>query len=61
VRPGGILAGHDYLDGDLPEGHFRVKTSVDRFFGARGIEVNATVDDAPWRSWWVEVPAGSAW
>jgi hypothetical protein len=61
VRPGGILAGHDYLDGDLPEGHFRVKTAVDRFFGARGIEVKATVDDAPWRSWWVEVPAGSAW
>jgi len=22
VRPGGILAGHDYVDGDLPEGEF---------------------------------------
>jgi hypothetical protein len=31
VKPGGILAGMDYLDGQLPEGSFGVKTAVDRF------------------------------
>ena len=25
IRAGGVLAGHDYLDGDLPEGRFGVK------------------------------------
>ena len=36
VRPGGILAGHDYVDGDLPQGEFYVKSAVDEFFGALG-------------------------
>jgi Methyltransferase domain len=57
VRLGGIIAGHDYLDGDLPEGRFGVKTAVDRFFGARGLEIHETVADRPWSSWWVLLPA----
>ena len=58
VRPGGIMAGHDYLDGELPQGVFGVKTAVDEFFAAKGLNVKATSTDAPWVSWWVEIPGG---
>jgi hypothetical protein len=61
VRPGGILAGHDYVDGDFPEGEFYVKSAVDEFFGERGIHVHGTegpsaVESFP--TWIVEVPEG---
>jgi hypothetical protein len=61
VKPGGILAGHDYVDGDLPQGEFYVKSAVDEFFGARGIHVHSTegpsvVEMFP--TWIVEVPEG---
>lgn len=51
LRPGGLLAGHDYLDGNLPEGRFGVKTAVDRFFKEQDQPVYTTVRDAPWLSW----------
>ena len=59
VKSGGILAGHDYVDGDLPQGEFYVKSAVDEFFGARGIPVHCTegpsvVEMFP--TWIVEVP-----
>lgn len=60
VRPGGILAGHDYLDGVFPEGVFGVKTAVDEFFGARAVKVSRTLLDLPWRSWLVIVPETAA-
>jgi FkbM family methyltransferase len=57
VRPGGILCGHDYLDGFFPTaGDFGVKRAVDEYFAARGLAVHATLLDAPWVSWMVEVP-----
>lgn len=54
--PGGVIAGHDYLDGDLPEGIFGVKTAVDRFFASRDLCVCSTSIDAPWASWFVVTP-----
>jgi hypothetical protein len=48
---GGVLAGHDYLDGELPEGRFGVKSAVDGFFKSTGHPVHATTDDDPWPSW----------
>jgi hypothetical protein len=59
VRPGGILAGHDYVDGDLREGEFYVKSAVDDFFGVRDVHVHGTegpsaVESFP--TWIVEVP-----
>lgn len=57
VRPGGLVAGHDYLDGDLPEGRFGVKSAVDDFFSALGAEVGVTTLDPPWSTWLVDVPA----
>jgi hypothetical protein len=42
VKPGGILAGHAYLDAQLPESNYGVKTAVDRFASAVGRMVYAT-------------------
>jgi hypothetical protein len=61
VRPGGILAGHDYVDGDLPQGDFYVKSAVDEFFGERGIHVHGTEGPSAvemFPTWIVEVPEG---
>lgn len=56
VRPGGLIAGHDYLDADRAVDSFRVRSAVDDFFGARGLAVRSTYADLPWSSWIVEVP-----
>jgi hypothetical protein len=55
VRPGGVLAGHDYIDGDFEEGAFGVKSAVDEFFADRHGRVSATFADPPWRSWYAVV------
>ena len=55
VRPGGILAGHDYVDGRFAEGEFGVRSAVDEFCAARSLRVRATFTDAPWNSWFVVV------
>ena len=47
VAPGGIISGHDYIDGDLPEGVFGVRSAVDEFFGPRGIPVGVATDSRP--------------
>ena len=51
VRPGGVLAGHDYVDGVFPDGIFGVRSAVDEFFAARGLRVAATPLDPPWPTW----------
>jgi len=56
IRPGGILAGHDYLDGRLPEGVFGVRSAVDGFFTRLNVAVSPTLE-AEWRSWVVVKPA----
>jgi hypothetical protein len=59
VRPGGILAGHDYVDGDFDQGEFYVKSAVDEFFGERGIPVHGTEGPSAvelFPTWIVEVP-----
>jgi hypothetical protein len=66
VRPGGIVAGHDYIDGAQVQGDFgdfAVKPAVDEFFAARGIPVHATQGREPaemFPTWIVEVPAAGA-
>jgi len=57
LRPGGILAGHDYLDGEIPAGSFGVKSAVDEFCAEWGLEVIVTTDDE-WPTWMVVVAAG---
>lgn len=57
VRPGGLLCGRDYLDGELQAGVFGVRTAVDSFFAQLGQPVHSTTDDAPWPTWIVVKPA----
>lgn len=59
VRPGGILAGHDYADGRFVQGDFGVKRAVDEIAAERGLAVHAT-DGRPraieiFPSWLIEI------
>lgn len=55
VKRGGILAGHDYVDGMLGEGDFGVKSAVDEFVKDTGYKLLVTADNyAP--SWFVFIP-----
>ena len=56
VRPGGVLAGHDYVDGLFAEGDFGVRSAVGEFFAQRDLRVSATFGDPPWISWYVVLP-----
>jgi hypothetical protein len=62
LRPGGVFAGHDYLDGHVRGTEFGVRRAVDAFFDPRKVAVYATQGRPPWiewyASWLVEVPAG---
>ncbi|HEX5927100.1 MAG TPA: class I SAM-dependent methyltransferase, partial [Baekduia sp.] len=60
VRRQGVIAGHDYRDGSLPNGVYGVKSAVDAFFDLLGLPVHATIDDVPWPSWIVVKPAAGA-
>ena len=51
VQPAGILAGHDYLDGEFWEGVFGVRSAVDEFAAAHGLAVYDTYGDRPWSTW----------
>ena len=56
VRPGGLMAGHDYNDGVFVEGVHGVRSAVDEFFGARAIPVRHTYTDLPNASWIAQIP-----
>jgi FkbM family methyltransferase len=52
IRRGGILAGHDYIDGTLPEGEYGVKRAVVEFVEQNGLRVVQSCEkDFP--SWFV--------
>lgn len=48
IKPGGVFAGHDYLDGVLREGVFGVKRAVHEFF-QRAPDI--VMDRDHWPSW----------
>ena len=50
LRPGAIIAGHDYVEGEFPEGTFGVRRAVDEFARERGVPVRATLRER-WPSW----------
>jgi hypothetical protein len=56
VRAGGVVAGHDYLDGEVVSGVFGVRSAVDDFFASRGLLVHTTSGDAPFSTWIVFKP-----
>ncbi len=55
LRKGGILAGHDFLDGELPEGSFGVKSAVTQFAHERRLAICVT-QEAVWPSWYCMKP-----
>lgn len=54
VKPGGVLGGHDYLDGVLDSGRYGVKKAVDEFAAANGYAVVLT-QERDWPSWFVRI------
>jgi hypothetical protein len=56
VRPGAIVAGHDYNDGHFAQGIHGVRSAVDEFFGQRRISVSHTYTDVPSISWLARKP-----
>jgi hypothetical protein len=58
IRPGGVLAGHDYVSGAFPQGHFEVRRAVDDFFAERGIAVLATGGTPPRFPSWIVLDPG---
>lgn len=51
IKKGGFFSGHDYLNGDLPQGKFGVKKAVDEFIRNNKLKLFITKD--PWPSWYV--------
>lgn len=55
VRPGGLLAGHDYVDGLFPEGDFGVKRAVDEYLKGNGLQATPCFAEATFATWMVIV------
>ena len=55
ARAGGIVAGHDFVDGSLPEGQFGVRKAVLEFEQQKGLRVAVTAENE-WPSWYVVKP-----
>ena len=51
LKKGGIIAGHDYIDGEFIEGSFSVKSAVDNFINNKEIKLYTT-EENPLRSWY---------
>lgn len=53
VKPGGMFAGHDYLNGTMADGYpaeFGVKQAVDEFADREHLTIQTT--DEPFPTWW---------
>lgn len=59
LRPGGLLCGHDYFDGDRLGSPYGVASAVEAFCGERWLMATTTLREAPEQSWFIEVP--DAW
>jgi SAM-dependent methyltransferase len=55
LRPGGVLAGHDFVDGDLPQGKFGVRRAVRQFELEKGLRAAVTAE-RDWPSWYFIKP-----
>ena len=55
VRKGGVLAGHDYVNGQMQQGAFGVKSAVDEFARERGLKLMISAEK-DWPSWFVFIP-----
>lgn len=55
LRSGGLLAGHDFVDGELPQGKFGVRRAVQRFEREKGLHAAVTTE-RDWPSWYFIKP-----
>jgi hypothetical protein len=55
IKSGGLFAGHDYVEGDLKEGRFGVKSAVDELAKSQNLKLHVTADP-PFPSWFVLIP-----
>lgn len=55
VRSGGLVAGHDFVDGDKPEGEFGVRRAVLEFERQKGLRAAVTTE-LDWPSWYFVKP-----
>ena len=55
IKSGGILGGHDYLDGIVADSIFGVKQAVDEFSAANGLHVIVT-REPEFKSWFIRKP-----
>ena len=51
VRRGGIVAGHDYVDGMINGSDFGVKRAVDEFVAGLGVDLFVT-EETYWKTWY---------
>lgn len=58
LKPGGLFAGHDYLDGVVAGSLFGVRTAVDEFALGLGLAPAATTADPPLATWHFHKPVG---
>ena len=56
IKPGGILAGHDYLDELRPQGQYGVKRTVDEWAAAHQLPVWVS-EEPDFPSWFVRLPS----
>jgi hypothetical protein len=54
VKRGGVIGGHDYLDGRLPSGLYGVKTAVFEFVRSHNCELIITREPS-WPSWFAKL------
>jgi hypothetical protein len=52
VKKGGILSGHDYIDGKRIHGEFGVKSAVNEFATSNGLKVLSSAE-SKWPSWFI--------
>ncbi len=55
LKPGGIFAGHDFLNGNIPAGEFGVKAAVEEFIQDKEVQLSVTSEDL-WKSWYLIKP-----
>ncbi len=58
LKPGGLFAGHDYLDGIVGGCLFGVRTAVDEFALSLGLAPAFTVADPPFATWYFRKALG---
>lgn len=56
VKPGGVIGGHDYLDGMIGDTKFGVKQAVDEFAARYGLTIKVTRREPVYKSWLVVKP-----